>query len=116
MGSLGIPELIVLFGLALLIFGPRKLPELGRTIGKALTEFRRASNELRYAVEDEMRELDRQTRETEAQVAEPSSAPLPQAAEGETIHAGAPTPPENLAAGSASSQPETSTDGHPKPV
>lgn len=115
MGSLGIPELIVLFGLALLIFGPRKLPELGRTIGKALTEFRRASNELRYAVEDEMRELDRQARETEAKLSEASTAPLPQPEEGETIGSGSLTAPESPA-GSSSSEQETSADGYPKPV
>jgi sec-independent protein translocase protein TatA len=62
-GPLGVPELIFIFVLALLIFGPRKLPELGRTLGRAMTEFRRASNELRTAVEDEMRELERQGQE-----------------------------------------------------
>lgn len=63
MGPIGIPELIVIFILALLIFGPKKLPELGRNLGKALTEFRRASNDLRHAVEGEMRELERQAEE-----------------------------------------------------
>ena len=43
MGPLGIPELIFIFALALLIFGPRKLPELGRTFGKSMAEFRRTS-------------------------------------------------------------------------
>lgn len=61
MGPIGIPELIFIFIMALLIFGPKKLPELGRNLGKALTEFRRASNDLRHAVEDEMREMERQT-------------------------------------------------------
>jgi sec-independent protein translocase protein TatA len=62
-GPIGIPELIFIFIMALLIFGPKKLPELGRNLGKALTEFRRASNDLRHAVEDEMREMERQTAE-----------------------------------------------------
>jgi sec-independent protein translocase protein TatA len=62
-GPIGIPELIFIFIMALLIFGPKKLPELGRNLGKALSEFRRASNDLRHAVEDEMRELERQTAE-----------------------------------------------------
>lgn len=61
MGPIGVPELIFIFILALLIFGPRKLPELGRSLGKALTEFRRASAELRMTVEDEIRELERET-------------------------------------------------------
>ncbi len=63
MGPIGVQEMIFVFVLALLIFGPRKLPELGRTVGKALAEFRRASAEVRLAVEDEMRELERQARE-----------------------------------------------------
>ena len=115
MGSLGIPELIVLFGLALLIFGPRKLPELGRTIGKALSEFRRASNELRGAVEEEMRELDRQTRELETKQQEPTDGPLPLPPEGEPIGSGSIAPPETLSA-SGSTEENSSTNGHPKPV
>lgn len=63
MGSIGVQEMLFIFLVALLIFGPRKLPELGRALGKALTEFRRASAEVRLAVEEEMRELDRQARE-----------------------------------------------------
>ena len=50
MGPLGVPETIFIFVLALLIFGPKKLPELGKTIGKAMTEFRRASSELKANV------------------------------------------------------------------
>jgi len=73
-GSIGVPEMIFVFVLALLIFGPRKLPELGRNLGKALTEFRRASNELRSTVEDEMRNLEKEAKETERQVLEPDRA------------------------------------------
>lgn len=53
-GSLGLPELVLIFVVALLLFGPRKLPEIGRTVGKALGEFRRASNDLRRTVEEEV--------------------------------------------------------------
>jgi TatA/E family protein of Tat protein translocase len=49
------PELIVIFVIALLVFGPRKLPELGRSLGKSLGEFKRASNELRNTLEEEVR-------------------------------------------------------------
>lgn len=55
MGSLGMQEIIVVFILALIIFGPRKLPELGKTIGKGLAEFKKASNELKQTWEDEVR-------------------------------------------------------------
>jgi sec-independent protein translocase protein TatA len=55
MGSLGYQEIIVIFILALIIFGPRKLPELGKTIGKGLAEFKKASNELKQTWEDEVR-------------------------------------------------------------
>jgi sec-independent protein translocase protein TatA len=54
-------EMIALFVIALLLFGPKKLPELGRTLGKALTEFRRAKNELKTTFESHMRELEKET-------------------------------------------------------
>jgi sec-independent protein translocase protein TatA len=54
-GSIGMPELIIIFVIALIIFGPRKLPELGRSLGKSLAEFKRASNELRNTLEEEIR-------------------------------------------------------------
>ena len=55
LGSVGVPELIIIFVLALIIFGPRKLPELGRSLGKSLAEFKRASNELRNTLDEEIR-------------------------------------------------------------
>ena len=61
MGPLGIPELILLFVIALLVFGPKKLPELGRTFGKGMAEFRRASNELRSTFQTEMDNIERET-------------------------------------------------------
>ena len=54
-GSIGMPELLIIFVIALIIFGPRKLPELGRSLGKSLGEFKRASNDLRNTLEDEIR-------------------------------------------------------------
>jgi TatA/E family protein of Tat protein translocase len=60
MGPLGLQETIVIFVLALLIFGPKKLPELGKTIGKAMTEFRRASSELKATWDREMTVLERE--------------------------------------------------------
>lgn len=54
-GSLGFPELLLIFGVALLIFGPKKMPEIGRSVGKALGEFRRATNDLKSTLEEEVR-------------------------------------------------------------
>jgi sec-independent protein translocase protein TatA len=54
-GSIGMPELLIIFVIALIIFGPRKLPELGRSLGKSINEFKRASNELKNTLDEEIR-------------------------------------------------------------
>src|SRR5688500_4543604 len=53
--SVGMPELVIILVIALIIFGPRKLPELGRSLGKSIGEFRKASNELKSTLEEEIR-------------------------------------------------------------
>lgn len=63
MGPLGMGEIIVLFVLALLIFGPKKLPELGKTFGKGMAEFKRASNELKSTFQREMDNIERETKD-----------------------------------------------------
>src|SRR6202163_2356691 len=65
---LSMPHLIVLFVVALVIFGPQKLPELARMLGKATAEFRKMTGDFRYALEDEVRDLERQTRIREEEV------------------------------------------------
>jgi sec-independent protein translocase protein TatA len=75
-GSIGMPELMIIFVIALIIFGPRKLPELGRSLGRSLTEFKRASNELRNTLEEEIKVED--TRPPEPQktkAADPAQVP-----------------------------------------
>ena len=62
MGPIGAQEMIALFVIALLLFGPKKLPELGKTLGKALSEFRRAKSELKATLESHMNEIERETR------------------------------------------------------
>jgi sec-independent protein translocase protein TatA len=58
MGTIGVPELIVIFVIALIVFGPKKLPELGKSLGKGLSEFRKASNDLRSTIEEEVRAIE----------------------------------------------------------
>ncbi len=53
-GSIGMPELILIFVVALLVFGPKKLPEIGKSLGKGLAEFKRASDELKKTIEQEI--------------------------------------------------------------
>ena len=53
-GSIGLPELLLIFVIALLLFGPRKLPDIGKSLGKAMGEFRRASNDLQRSLEEEV--------------------------------------------------------------
>ena len=65
MGPIGGQEMIAIVLLALLLFGPKKLPELGRLLGKGLTEFRRAKNELKTTFESHMQELEREAKLSE---------------------------------------------------
>ena len=75
MGSLGVQEMVVIFLVALVLFGPKKLPELGRTIGKAITEFRRASNDLKATFEREMQTLERES-QSMSQVAQVTASDI----------------------------------------
>src|SRR5215208_5451691 len=77
-GSVGVPELIIIFTIALIIFGPRKLPELGKSLGKSLAEFKRASNELKNTLDEEIRLEERRSAATgdeERRNAERQTAP-----------------------------------------
>jgi len=74
-GTVGVQEMVVIFIVALVLFGPKKLPELGRTIGKALTEFRRASTDLKASFEREMHNLERETEALKEPVSTTPSIP-----------------------------------------
>ena len=66
-GSLGMPELIVIFVIALVVFGPRKLPELGRSLGRGIAEFKKATNELQNTLEQEINADEQRTKDATAQ-------------------------------------------------
>jgi sec-independent protein translocase protein TatA len=77
-GSVGMPELLIILTIALIIFGPRKLPELGRSLGRSLQEFKRASNELKSTLDEEIRieeERDRKRQHAEVPASPPPAQP-----------------------------------------
>ena len=71
MGSLGMPEILIILVIALIVFGPRKLPELGKTLGKSLAQFRRASEDFKRQWEDEV-VMERQRIEAPVHYEQPS--------------------------------------------
>lgn len=105
-GSLGVPELLLIFAVILIVFGPRRIPEIGRTLGKALGEFRKATDDLKSTIEREVRleELKKITPPTLEELVTPFesvSRTAPQAAE-----PASPPPVEETA---PSPEPETTT-------
>ena len=75
--TLGMPEMIFIFVLALLLFGPKKLPELARQLGKAMAEFKKASNEFRSQLETEMMNIELEERAKQAPPPDNSPKILP---------------------------------------
>ena len=105
-GSIGLPELIIIFVIALIIFGPRKLPELGRSLGKSIGEFKRASNDLRNTLEEEIRVEDTRTPEPNK-----SETPTPAPTEAKSSTAAAPEPVSAPADTNAASEQSTPKSG-----
>ncbi len=101
----GITHWIIVLVIALVVFGPEKLPELARTLGRALAEFRRASSDFRRVIEDELYDIERQTRERERQ-----AAAAAQASDGPPA---LPEPAGVVAAGPSASVPESVPAGVP---
>lgn len=90
--NLGIGEMIFIFVLALIIFGPKKMPEIGRQIGRALAEFKRASNEFKAQIETEIQQMEVETN-VPSYVSEPAAPPE------HTVAVGAATGAGEVAAG-----------------
>ena len=108
--DLSFSETGFLFFLALLLFGPKKLPEIGRQIGKALNEFKRASNEFRSQIEAEIATLERDSEPT-PQILPPTRAPEGAIASGTLVDLPAPASvPEAEAPMLESPSPETESD------
>ena len=88
-GSLGLPEILFILVLALLVFGPRRLPEVGRTIGRALGEFRRATGDLKRSFDQEMSSF-----EKDAAGVVPAAGSTPRVAEKQDHQAETPEGPQ----------------------
>ncbi len=84
-GSLGGPELLLILVVALLVFGPKKIPELSRTIGRGVAEFRRATNDFKATLEREVSAAD-------LEIEEP---PEPEPAQEKTLEEPADVPPDS---------------------
>ncbi len=108
-GSIGMPELILIFVVALLVFGPKKLPEIGKSIGKGLAEFKRASDDLKKTIEQEIEQGKTEASAVKEQVAGvfPREAPsFAKATEGE---------PSFAEASSSAEASEDRSEGKPAP-
>jgi sec-independent protein translocase protein TatB len=115
---LSIPHLIIIFVVALVVFGPEKLPELARNLGKMMAEFRRATGDLRNTFEGHMQDLEREAEQRRiggASGTAPTVLPLPPVPPSGTV----PTEPPNSSAALSSendAKPETHSESHePKP-
>lgn len=107
---LSIPHLIIIFVVALVVFGPEKLPELARNLGKVLGEFRRATGELRNTFEGHLQDLEREAGQRQVGGGTPAAAPAASPAAPEGVVAT--TPPNNPALAAEQPQPENLYPAH----
>ncbi len=96
--DLGVSELVFIFLLALLLFGPKKLPEIGKQIGKALAEFKRAKNEFQNQLNEEMRQLEVRAEAEKAVQPAPVATAAPPVEGTVVTRPGTPYLPENATA------------------
>ncbi|MEZ5418414.1 MAG: TatA/E family twin arginine-targeting protein translocase [Vicinamibacterales bacterium] len=87
-GSIGMPELVIILVIALIIFGPRKLPELGKSLGKSINEVKKASTELQNTLEKEIQLEEQKDREEKAAKAAPADVIDADGTHGQTVSRG----------------------------
>jgi sec-independent protein translocase protein TatA len=73
LGSIGMPELILVFIIALIVFGPKKLPDIGKSLGRGLSEFKKASEDLKQSIQKEVQSIQEETKNEPP----PGSTPKP---------------------------------------
>ena len=113
---LSIPHMIVVFIVVLVVFGPQKLPELARGLGKLMAEFRKASTDFKSAFEEEMREMERQTLQAERKKAAEAAAASAAATESSTAPAREASPGGEALSTESHAETRTSEDPVISPV
>ena len=111
MGSLGMPEILMILVIALIIFGPRKLPELGKSLGQGLAHFRKASEDFKRQWEDEV-DLEKRRLDTSPQP-EPAAQTEQSSTQADDYNPNAPVDPYNTA---SPEEPATVPTAEPAPA
>ncbi|MGA9565354.1 MAG: twin-arginine translocase TatA/TatE family subunit [Candidatus Korobacteraceae bacterium] len=112
--NLGMPEMIFIVLMALILFGPKKLPELARQLGKAMAEFKKASNEFKNQLETEMMNIELEDRAKQPPAASPTILPAEKLFDTVSVPPmeSIPRVPLPLAAETATPEPPSSSDSH----